>query len=132
MGRIDIRIGEDKKVFWVSEAEKRGLTLTQFVHTAIDEYITRDESASDFVHTNRKDIDMEGILSVHTKDKVISSGFVSLGGLQNEIEEAIVMGDRENWSRVKELIRDMGYGWDTTTQELSKDGRVIYRAKSRT
>lgn len=44
-----------------------------------------------------------------------------------EIGRALELGERENWERVKKLVRESGYEWSITTRELRKDGILIKR-----
>jgi hypothetical protein len=115
MERIDIRITQEDKESWVSEAHKRGLTLTELVHTAMGEFVHTDSN----VHTKEDK-------NVHTKGAV-HTDVLTMG--DREAEEMVVrareIGERDNWARVREQLGEFGYEYDSVTRELSKGGRVI-------
>jgi hypothetical protein len=65
------------------------------------------------------------------KEKWVQSEEVTLEGLQGEVEEAIEVGEKENWERVKGLLSKAGYEWDSRQWAILKEGRIAYRPSNR-
>jgi hypothetical protein len=126
--KLQIRIDEGKKALWQEKAEEMGLTLTDMVKKAVDSFVMTGESENvmteEVVMTDVPTEDEKG------EDEILEelSTEVTQDELIREIKAADKMGDGKNWERVKGMAREAGYEWDGRTKELSKDGRVVWKA----
>lgn len=119
---IKIRIGGEAKKRWQEKAKGAGMSLTELIFSTIDNVPTKGGEVVS-VPTN-----------VPTKTKQVFQS-VEIGPLESredirrrvieEISGALELGERENWERVKKLVRESGYEWSITTRELREGGILI-------
>ena len=84
MGRVDIRIDDNNKEKWILSAQEMRLSLTDFVHTAVENMISKES----FVHTNKEKADMKDVSSVHTGiDSLVKNGLITKGVKSLPIQE---------------------------------------------
>jgi hypothetical protein len=134
---IILRIDSEKKALWQDKAEEEGVSLSQYIINRVEKSVYTKKEKKD-VYTEKEEE------SVYTKEvppvkefkirgeyNVIKAKEVTLEDLQEEVGEAIEIGEKENWERVKGLLSEAGYEWDARQRAILEDGRVVYRPKSR-
>jgi hypothetical protein len=134
---IILRIDSEKKASWQDKAEKEGVSLSQYIINRVEKGVyTKREKKDVYTEKEKEGVYTEELPSVEDfkireEYSVIKPKKVTLEDLQGEVEEAIEVGEKENWERVRGLLSKAGYEWDARQKAILKDGRVVYRPKNR-